>query len=122
MFLDEHKNDFFDVYSKECVLLVKVPVEDGEGGYKNEWIESVKFINYYAQDTSMEARRAEKEGVTSLYSAIVKADVPLSYGNYFKDLTTNHTFRITSEPDEKKAPPNATFPVKFFTAEKKELP
>lgn len=111
-----------DANSKECVLLEKARQEDGEGGFITSWTEGIRFKNYYAQSTSMEARRAEKEGVTSLYSALVEQSVPLEYGDYFRDLTTNQTFRITSEPDEKKAPQSAVFALKFFTAEKRELP
>lgn len=70
----------------------------------------------------MEARRAEKEGVTSTYSILVDRDFPLEYNDYFKDKTTGNTYRVTSDPEEKKAPKSSSFDLKFFTAERKELP
>ena len=63
-------NDF----ARPCVLMEKTRVEDGEGGYTLDWKDGVSFQNYQALDTSMEARRAETEGVTSVYSALVWMD------------------------------------------------
>lgn len=83
-----------------------------------QWVDGAEFINYQALDTSMEARRAEKEGVTSVYSALVKKSLPIEYNDAFKDLTTGNTYRVTSRPEDKAAPASASFDLKFFTAER----
>ena len=70
----------------------------------------------------MEARIAEKQGVTSIYSVLVEQSVPIEYGNYYKDAVNGSTYRVTSNPEEKHAPVSSTLKVKFFTAERKELP
>ena len=111
-------NDF----ARPCVLMEKARVPDGEGGYTIDWTEGATFQNYQALDTSMEARRAEKEGVTSVYSALVDKALPIEYGDYFKDTETGLTYRVTSNPSEKESPKSATFALKYFTAERKELP
>ena len=111
-------NDF----ARICVLMEKTRVPDEEGGYTLEWTEGATFQNYQALDTSMEARRAEKEGVTSVYSALVDKALPIEYGDYFKDTETGLTYRVTSNPSEKESPKSATFALKYFTAESKELP
>lgn len=111
-------NDF----ARTCVLMEKARVPDGEGGYTIDWTEGATFQNYQALDTSMEARRAEKEGVTSVYSALVDKALPIEYGDYFKDTETGLTYRVTSNPSEKESPKSATFDLKYFTAERKELP
>lgn len=111
-----------DDFARTCVLMEKKRVPDGAGGYIVEWTEGAEFVNYQALDTSMEARRAEKEGVTSLYSALVRSDFPIEYNDYFKDKTTGITYRVTSNPEEKVAPKSASFSLKYFTAERKELP
>ena len=111
-------NDF----ARPCVLMEKTRIPDGEGGYTIDWTEGVSFKNYQALDTSMEARRAEKEGVTSVYSALVDKALPIEYGDYFKDTETGLTYRVTSNPSEKESPKSATFSLKYFTAERKELP
>lgn len=111
-----------DDFARTCVLMEKKRVPDGAGGYIVEWTEGAEFTNYQALDTSMEARIAEKQGVTSLYSALVRADFPIEYNDYFKDKTTGLTYRVTSNPEEKVAPKSASFSLKYFTAERKELP
>ena len=109
-------------FARSCVLMEKTRVEDGESGYIIDWKDGVSFQNYQALDTSMEARRAEKDGVTSVYSALVDKALPIEYGDYFKDTLTGLTYRVTSNPSEKESPKSATFALKYFTAERKELP
>lgn len=114
-----------DDFARTCVLLEKTRKPDGEGGYTVEWADGAAFQNYQALDTSMEARRAEKEGVTSVYSALVDKAVPIEYGDYFRDAATGQTYRVTSDPSEKQAPRSAgpvISSLKYFTAEKRELP
>ena len=111
-----------DDFARPCVLLEKTRQPDGEGGYTVEWTDGAEFQNYQALDTTMEARIAEKQGVTSVYSALVDKAVPIEYNDYFRDTSTGQTYRVTSNPREKEAPKSATFSLKFFTAERKELP
>lgn len=107
-----------DDFARTCVLMEKKRVPDGAGGYIVEWKEGAEFTNYQAMDTSMEARRAEKEGVTSLYSALVDKAVPIEYNDVFKDKSTGETYRVTSDPKDKQAPRSSTLPLKYFTAER----
>lgn len=109
-------------FGKPCVILEKTRLPDGDGGYITDWQDGAEFMNYQALDASMEARRAEKEGVTSVYSALVDLSVPIEYGDYYRDKETGLTYRVTSNPEEKKAPASASFRLKYFTAERKELP
>ena len=107
-----------DDFARPCVLMEKTRKPDGAGGYIVEWTEGAEFTNYQALDTSMEARRAEKEGVTSLYSALVDKGFPIEYNDVFKDVETGQTYRVTSNPEEKVAPRSSTLPLKYFTAER----
>lgn len=111
-----------DDFARECVLMEKTRVPDGEGGYITTWKEGAEFTNHQALDTSMEARRAEQEGVTSIYSALVRKDLPIEYNDVFKDVETGLTYRVTSNPEEKPAPRSASFSLKYFTAERWNLP
>lgn len=111
-----------DDFARACVLMEKKREPDGAGGYITSWEDGAEFTNYQALDTSMEARIAEKQGVTSVYSALVDKSVPIEYGDYFKDKATELTYRVTSNPEEKQAPKSASFALKYFTAERKELP
>lgn len=110
-----------DDFARPCVLMEKTRKPDGAGGYMVQWTEGAEFTNYQALDTSMEARRAEREGVTSLYSALVDKGFPIEYNDVFKDAETGQTYRVTSNPEEKVAPRSSTLPLKYFTAEKWSL-
>lgn len=114
-----------DDFSHKCILMEKKRTPDGAGGYITAWEEGAEFLNYQSLDISMEARKAEKDGVTSVYSALVNQRVPIEYNDYFRDTETGITYRVTSNPEEKAAPRSAGATVralKFFTAERKELP
>lgn len=111
-----------DEFARRCVLMEKTRVPDGAGGYITTWAEGAEFINHQTVDSSMEARIAEKQGVTSVYSALVDKAVPIEYGDYFKDKETGTVYRVTSRPEEKLAPKSASFGLKYFTAERTELP
>ena len=109
-------------FAVPCVLMEKKRVPDGAGGWITDWTEGAEFENFQYLDTSMEARRAQQEGVKSLYSALVQRDFPLDYGDAFKDKNTGLTYRVTSNPDEKKSPKSSTFDLKYFTVERFSLP
>ena len=106
-----------DDFSHSCIIMDKRTKPDGEGGYATEWREGAEFANYVALDSSLEARQAEAQGVTSVYTGIVRKDVPIEYGSVYKDVT----FRVTSRPEEKQAPASASpmlQNLKSFTAER----
>lgn len=112
-------------FTHECTLMVENSEADGSGGYTTTWSEGRSFSCYFALDTSLAARRAEQDGVSSVYSALVSKSVPLTYGDYFSDRSTGITYRVTSLPTEKEAPAlpgSMIVALKFFTAERKELP
>lgn len=113
-----------DDFAHKCILMDKTRTPDGEGGYITVWKDGAEFENYFVMDSSLEARRAEREGVTSLYSALVEKSVPIEYNDYFRDKATGLTYRVTSNPEEKQAPKSAGSVIrtlKFFTAERKDL-
>ena len=109
-------------FGKICVFKEKTRTPDGEGGYYIEWTDGAEFTAYQSMDTSMEARTAEKQGVTSVYSALVDKDVPIEYGDYFKEKESGTVYRVTSNPHEKQAPTSAAFTLKVVTAARVVLP
>lgn len=108
-------------FKKPCVILEKTRKPDGAGGYITTWSEGAEFYSYRALDTSTEATIAERQGISSIYSVLVEKNVPIEYGDYFKDKTTGRTYRVTSEPSDKQSPKSSSMQLKYFTAEKWEL-
>lgn len=90
---------------------------NGLGGFEETYKEGATFNGALVMDTTTQARIAEKQGVTSLYTLTVPLDVPLKYGDLFRSVETGDTYRITSRPGEKKTPSVASFQFQNFTAE-----
>jgi len=67
-----------DYYARECVVLYRIVENDGQGGYYTEWRQGATFTNYQALNTSTEAQIAERQGMASIYGALVEQSVPLA--------------------------------------------
>lgn len=107
----------------ECVYLNKSKVPDGYGGSRDEWTDSnATFMAAITFDTSMEARLADKQGVTSMYTVTTKKDINLEYHDVFRRLRDNKIFRVTSDGDDKYTPVSASLNMKQVTAEEWSLP
>lgn len=104
-----------------CTFIDKSTKPDGEGGVINEWREGAEFDAAITFDTSIEARTAQKSGVTSVYTVTVGKNVLLSYHDIFRRLSDGKIFRVTSDGDDKETPKSATFAVRQVTAEEWEL-
>ena len=102
---------------EDVVMLEKKRVPDGEGGCTPKWEDGVQFKAAINFDSSMEARTAEKAGVTSLYTVTVPLNCKLEYHDVFRRLRDKKVFRVTSDGDDKITPPSASFQFAQVTAE-----
>ena len=105
-----------------CQMLDKTKAPDGYGGYVNTWSEGVTFNAAITFDTSMQARTAEKQGVTSLYTVTTRKNITLEYHEVFKRLKDGKIFRVTSDGDDKYTPDSASLNMRQVTCEEWELP
>lgn len=105
-----------------CVMLDKTTAPDGYGGYYAEWKEGAPFEAACVYDTSIEARMADKQGVTSLYTVHTRKSMNLQYHMVFRRLSDGKIFRVTSDGDDKKDPPRSTINMRVVTAEEWVLP
>ena len=102
---------------EDVVMLEKKRAPDGEGGFTTEWADGVQFKAAISFGSSMEARTAEKQGVTSLYTITVPLNCKLEYHDTLKRLRDGKVFRVTSDGDDKITPPSASFQFIQVTAE-----
>lgn len=109
-------------FSSSCVILDRKRVPDGEGGFTTNWVEGAKFMAAVKLDTTIEARAAEKNGLTSVYTVTTPKNALLQYHDVFKRLYDNKIFRVTSDGDDKQSPERATFSMSVVTAEEYTLP
>lgn len=106
---------------EDFIFMNKVKSEDGYGGYINTWQEGVTFKAAATFDTSIEARTAEKQGVTSLYTITTEKALTLEYHDVIKRSRDQKVFRITSDGDDKFTPKSATLDMRQVTAEEWSL-
>lgn len=106
-----------DKFKTPCVFMEKKSTEDGEGGVETAWGQGGEFMAAIAFDTSVEARRAEKESVASRYIVTAERGTVLAYHDVFKRLSDGKVFRVTSDGDDKVTPDQATFQFVQVTAE-----
>ena len=110
-----------DDFMSTCVFMDKQRISDGYGGYKTVWTEGAKFNAAITFDTSIEARVAGVQGVTSLYTVTTQRDLVLEYHEVFKRLNDGKIFRVTSDGDDKFTPKSAGLDMRQVTAEEWEL-
>ena len=107
---------------ENCILLDKTTAADGYGGYVTTWADGAEFQAAIVLDTSIEAKRAEKEGVTGLYTVTTSKALNLQYHDVFRRSSDGKIFRVTSDGDDKKTPPSAGLNMRQVSAEEYTLP
>lgn len=111
-----------DEAMQKCTLLNKTTVADGYGGYRTAYVNGAEFDAAIVFDTSVEARVAEKQGVTSLYTVTTRRNLTLEYHDVFRRNDDGKIFRVTSDGDDKKTPLTAGLNMRQVTAEEWEIP
>ncbi len=102
---------------EECTMIDKTTVDDDYGGYKIHWQDGASFQAAITFDTSMQARTAEKQGVSSMYTVTTKRGVVLGYHDVFRREKDGKILRVTSDGDDKYTPSSATLDMRQVTAE-----
>ena len=106
---------------EKCVYLNRQKIPDGYGGSKDTYTDGVGFNAAITFDTSMQARRASKDGVTSLYTVTTSRDFTLEYHDVFRRTRDGKIFRVTSDGDDRYTPQAATLDMRQVTAEEWSL-
>ncbi len=106
----------------KCVMLDKTTSPDGYGGYVSTYADGAEFMAAITLDTSIEARTAEKQGVTSLYTVTTGREMTLEYHDVFRRARDGKILRVTSDGDDKYTPASAGLNMRICTAEEWELP
>ena len=52
----------------DCVMMDRTTTPDGEGGFTREWVEGAPFKAAIVKNSSLNAKVAEKQGVTEVYT------------------------------------------------------
>jgi hypothetical protein len=85
-------------------------------------VDGAQFDAAVTKDSSMQARMAEKQGVTEVYTVTVNKGMPLDFHDVFRRESDGAIFRVTSNITDSETPARASFQIGQVTAEKWVLP
>lgn len=105
-----------------CTLITESSIQDGYGGRKTGWADNAEFDAAIVFDTSMQARKAEAEGVSSRYTVATERKHVLKFHDVFRRESDGKIFRVTSDGDDKRTPVSASLNMRQVTAEEWRLP
>jgi hypothetical protein len=108
-----------DSFKVPCTLGEKTRVPDGEGGWTTAWADGAPFEAAIVLDSSINARVAEAEGVTGVYTVTTDRNVELDFHDAFRRDSDGQVFRVTKVNDS--TPAVASFQFNQVQAESWEL-
>lgn len=103
-------------------MMDKTTIPDGYGGFITTYAEGATFNAAITYDTSIEARIAAVQGVTSVYQIVTSKAVELDYHDVVKRKADDKVFRVTSDSKDKKTPASAGLNMRVVTAESFVIP
>lgn len=111
----------YESFMVPCVLLNKIRISDGLGGWTTAWTEGASFKAAILKDSTMDARIAEKEGITEVYTVTVPKETPLEFMDVFRRVSDGQTFRVKSNMKDNESPSFTAINFGQVTAEAWEL-
>lgn len=106
------------------IFMEKSHVADGEGGFITTWKDGEEFKGVAVLDTTMQARIAEHDGVTSTFTITTHKNIQLEFHDVVKKVADGSIYRVTSNGKEKSSPKvtSEIIDIAQVTAEKWVLP
>lgn len=105
---------------RECTLLEKTRIPDGEGGWRTDWTEGMEFPAAITHASSIEARVAESEGMSSTFTVWTEKGFTLDFHDVFR-ADDGNVYRVTSQGGDEQTPESATFQLEHVSAERWQL-
>ena len=105
-----------------CVLLDRRTAADGYGGFETQWVDGAEFSAAIVLNSSMQAKIAQVQGVTGVYTVTTRKAVNLQYHDVFRRVADGKIFRVTTDGDDRKTPGSASLDMRQVDAEEWRLP
>ncbi len=105
-----------------CVIMNKTAAPDGYGGFKTSaWVDGAEIQAAIRLDNSIQAKIAEQQGVTGLYTITTTKSVNLQFHAVLKRKGDGKVFRVTSDGDDNHTPASAGLNMRQVSAEEYTL-
>lgn len=102
-------------------VLNKIRQDDGYGSGQVVWQVGMRLKAAFVLDSSVQARIAEKQGVTGMYTITTSRNTELDYHDVIRRESDGKIFRVTSNSDDKRAPKSTRLDMRVYQAEEWEL-
>ena len=113
--LDEYKEDF--------AFMDKSHTTDAEGNPVVTWTQSeATFKAALRFDSSVQAKRAQAEGVQDLYTIVTSKSIDLEFNDVVKRIKNGKTYRVTTHGEDNKTPASATLDMRAVSAKLWNIP
>ncbi|HCJ37816.1 MAG TPA: hypothetical protein DHV37_05760 [Erysipelotrichaceae bacterium] len=107
---------------EDYVMINKISEDDGYGGYNITWKDGATIQGAMVFNSSMQARIAGAQGVTSMYTLTTRRNVTLEYHDVLRRERDGKIFRVTSDGDDLFTPSSAGLDMRQVTCEEWRLP
>lgn len=106
---------------EEFVILNKIRVDDGYGGSEVTWSDGQTISGAMVFNNSIEARTAEAQGVSSVYTFTTRKNIVLDYHDVMRRESDGKIFRVTSDGDDFYTPKSAGLNMRQVSCEEWRL-
>lgn len=106
---------------EECIIIDVITISDGYGGFDEEYVDGAEILAAFTLNSSIQAKIAEKEGVTDLYTITTRKNCNLAFHQIIKRLSDNAIYRVTSDGNDNKTPKTANLDMRQVSAELWEI-
>ena len=106
-----------DQEMESCTMIDKTTGKDEYGGFITTWTDGAPFQAAIVLDSSLPARVAAVQGVTSLYTITTRKEIVLHYHDVFRRESDGQIFRVTTNGKDKRTPKTAALNMREVNAE-----
>lgn len=103
------------------IIMNKIRVDDGYGGSDVTWTEGQKINGAMVFNNSIEAKTAQAQGVSSVYTFTTRKNIVLDYHDVIKRESDGKIFRVTSDGDDLYTPKSAGLNMRQVSCEEWRL-
>lgn len=106
-----------DEYTEPFAYMDKSHVRDAEGNTHVTWTQSEATFNAALRfDNSLQAKRAQAEGVQDLYTIVTGKEIDLEANDVVKRIKDGTTYRVTTNGKDNKTPASASLNMRAVSA------
>lgn len=111
-----------NVMTENFIILECAEESDGRGGYTTSYTDGDAFSGALTHERTKSTTEGGKRVISSNYTLTTTRDIELSFGDVFRRVSDDKTFRVTSDGDDRFTPSSACLDMRQVDCEEWILP